>query len=188
MLKMNAACIIQCAAIGRHLFNAGGRIGGNESRVRLDEVPSCGGFGHLLRRPERQSTRLRLQQQLLRQFVWALSALAILRARAREAHCGMTAALAFRSITAGPARTTAAWRAGIDPASYRWPSFVAARLPEACAFACRSVRAESPLRCIWIQSYAFGSANLHDQSLRVLRRGARANHSSRVGEVVEWLL
>src|SRR5271169_467389 len=39
---------------------------------------------------------------------------------------------------------------------------------------------ESPLRCIWIQSYAFGSANLHDQSLRVLRRGARVNHSSRV--------
>ena len=48
MLKMNAACIVQCAAIGRHLFNADGRIGGSESRVRLDEVPSRGGFGHLL--------------------------------------------------------------------------------------------------------------------------------------------
>jgi hypothetical protein len=36
------------------------------------------------------------------------------------------------------------------------------------ASARRSVRAESPLRCIWIQSYAFGSANLHDQSLIVL--------------------
>jgi len=100
----------------------------------------------------------------------------------------VTAALAFRSITAGPARTTAAWRTGIDLASYGWRSFVAARLPEACASARWSVRAESPLRCIWIQSYAFGSANLHDQSLRVLRRGERANHSSRVGEVVEWLL
>jgi hypothetical protein len=100
----------------------------------------------------------------------------------------VTAALAFRSITAGPPRTTAAWRTGIDLAPYRWRSLVAARLPEACASARRSVRAESPLRCIWIQSYAFGSANLHDQSLRVLRRGARANHSSRVGEVVEWLL
>jgi hypothetical protein len=48
---MNAACIIQCATIGRHLFNAGGRIGGNESQVRLDEVPSCAGFGHLFRTP-----------------------------------------------------------------------------------------------------------------------------------------
>ena len=45
----------------------------------------------------------------------------------------MTAALAFRSITAGPARTTAVWHAEIDPASYGWRSFVAARLPEACA-------------------------------------------------------
>jgi hypothetical protein len=43
----------------------------------------------------------------------------------------VTAALAFRSITAGPARTTAAGPTGIDPASYRWRSFVAARLPEA---------------------------------------------------------
>ena len=77
----------------------------------------------------------------------------------------MTAALAFRSITAGPARTTAAWHAEIDPASYGWRSFVAARLPEACASARRSVPAESPLRCIWIQSYPFGSANLHDQPL-----------------------
>jgi hypothetical protein len=56
----------------------------------------------------------------------------------------VTAALAFRSITAGPARTTAAWRTGIDLASYGWRSFVAARLPEACASARRSVRAESP--------------------------------------------
>ena len=70
MLKMNSACIIiQCAAIDPHLFNDGGRIGGNEFRVRLDEVPTCGGLGHLLRRPVRQSTRLRLQQQLLRQFI-----------------------------------------------------------------------------------------------------------------------
>jgi hypothetical protein len=61
MLKMNSACIIQCAAIDPHLFNDGGRIGGNEFRVRLDEVPSYGGLGHLLRRPVRQSTRLRLQ-------------------------------------------------------------------------------------------------------------------------------
>jgi hypothetical protein len=90
MLKMNAACIIQRAAIDPHLFNDGGRIGGNEYRERLDEVPSCGGLGRLLRRPVRQSTRLRLQQQLLRQFIWARLALAILRARAREAHCGMS--------------------------------------------------------------------------------------------------
>jgi hypothetical protein len=48
---MNAVCIVQCAAIDPHLFDDGGRIGGNESRVRLDEVPACGGFGHLLRRP-----------------------------------------------------------------------------------------------------------------------------------------
>jgi len=44
MLKMNSACIIQCAAIDPHPFNDGGRIGGNEFRERLDEVPS-------LRRP-----------------------------------------------------------------------------------------------------------------------------------------
>jgi diguanylate cyclase (GGDEF)-like protein len=93
----------------------------------------------------------------------------------------VTAALAFQSITVGHAHIMVAWRTGIDPASYGWHSFVAARLAEACASARRSVRAESPLRYIWIQSYAFGSANLHDQSLRVLRRGARANHSSRVG-------
>jgi hypothetical protein len=37
MLKMNSACIIRCAAIDPHLFNDGGRIGGNEFRVRLDE-------------------------------------------------------------------------------------------------------------------------------------------------------
>jgi hypothetical protein len=82
---MNSACIIQCATIDPHLFNDGGRIGGNEFRMRLDEVPSWGGLGHLLRRPERQSTRLRLQKQLLRQFIWARLALAILRARPREA-------------------------------------------------------------------------------------------------------
>ena len=46
MLKMNSACIIQWAAIDPHLFNVGG-------------------LGHLLCRPVRQSTRLRLQQQLL---------------------------------------------------------------------------------------------------------------------------
>jgi hypothetical protein len=118
MLKMNSACIIRCAAIDPHLFNDVGRIGGNEFRVGLDEVPSCGGLGHLLRRPERQSTRLRLQQQSLRQFVWALSALAILRARSTRSALRnvVTAALAFRSITAGPARTTAAWRTGPPPA------------------------------------------------------------------------
>ena len=44
MLKMNSACIIQCAAIDPHLFNDSGQIGGNEFRVRLDEVPSCGGL------------------------------------------------------------------------------------------------------------------------------------------------
>ena len=48
MLKMNAVCIVQCAAIDPHLFTDGGRIGGNEFRVRLDEVPSGGGLGHLL--------------------------------------------------------------------------------------------------------------------------------------------
>jgi hypothetical protein len=85
----------------------------------------------------------------------------------RTAEC-RDGALAFRSITAGPARTTAAWRTGIDPASYGWRSFVAARLSEACATARRSVRAQSPLRYIWIQSYAFGSANLHDQCLKSL--------------------
>src|SRR5580698_4037411 len=51
MPKMNAACIIQCAAIDPHLFHDGGRIGGNEFRVRLDEIPSCRGLDHLLRRP-----------------------------------------------------------------------------------------------------------------------------------------
>ena len=51
MLKMNAVCIVQCAAIDPHLFDDGGRIGGDESQVRLDEVPACSGFGHLLRRP-----------------------------------------------------------------------------------------------------------------------------------------
>ena len=38
---MNSACIIQCAAIDPHLFNDGGRIGGNESRVRLDSVSAA---------------------------------------------------------------------------------------------------------------------------------------------------
>jgi hypothetical protein len=89
MLKMNAACIIQCAAIDPHLFNDGGRIGGNDFQVSLYEVPSCGGFGHLLRNPERQSTRFRLQQQLLRQFVWAPRALALLRRGTHETHGGM---------------------------------------------------------------------------------------------------
>ena len=93
----------------------------------------------------------------------------------------VTAALGFRSITAGPATT--AWRTGIEPALCGWRSFLAARLPEACASARRSVRTESPLRRIWIQSYAFGSANLHDQSLRVFRRGAKADYCSRVGEL-----
>ena len=35
MLKMNSACIIQWVAIDPHLFNVGGRIGGNKSRVSL---------------------------------------------------------------------------------------------------------------------------------------------------------
>jgi hypothetical protein len=61
-LKTNGGYIIQCTAIGPHLVNDGGRIGDSELRVRLDEVPSCGGFGHLLRSPERRSIRLRLQQ------------------------------------------------------------------------------------------------------------------------------
>jgi hypothetical protein len=86
---MNAACIIQRAAIDPHLFNDGGRISGKEFRERLDEVSSCGGLCRLLRRPVRQSTRPRLQQQLLRQFIRARLALAILPARTREAHCGM---------------------------------------------------------------------------------------------------
>jgi hypothetical protein len=86
MLKMNSACIIQCAAIDPHRFNDGGRIGGNEFRVRLDEAPSCSGLGHLLRRSVRQSTRLRLQQQLLCQLDWASRALAILRRGAPDAH------------------------------------------------------------------------------------------------------
>jgi hypothetical protein len=46
--------LIKCAAIDPHLLTDGGRIGGNEFRVRLDEVPSCGGLGHLLRRPVRK--------------------------------------------------------------------------------------------------------------------------------------
>jgi hypothetical protein len=38
------------------------------------------------------------------------------------------------------------WRIGIDPASYGWRSFVAARLPEAGASARRSVRADTKTR------------------------------------------
>jgi diguanylate cyclase (GGDEF)-like protein len=94
----------------------------------------------------------------------------------------VTAASGFRSIAAGRA-TTVAWRTGIEPALRGWRSFLAARLPEACASARRSVRTESPLRRIWIQSYAFGSANLHDQSLSVFRGGAKADYCSRVGEI-----
>jgi hypothetical protein len=56
MLKMNSACIIQCAAIDPHLFNDGGRIGGNEFRVRRIESLLAAAL---------QSTRLPPQQQLL---------------------------------------------------------------------------------------------------------------------------
>jgi hypothetical protein len=144
MLKMNSACIIQWAAIDPHLFNVGGRIGGNESRVTLDEAPSFGGLGHLLCRPVRQSTRLRLQLQLLVNS----SGHVLHSPSCGQEHEKRTAewrdgSVSFRSITAGPALTTAAWRTGIDSASYRWRSFVAARLLEACTSARRSVRAES---------------------------------------------
>jgi hypothetical protein len=100
----------------------------------------------------------------------------------------MTAALAFRSITAGPTRTTAAWCTGVDrPLMDGARSSLRDYLKPAPPPAGASELSVC-LDAFWIQSYAFGSANLHDQSLRVLRRGARANHSSRVGEVVEWLL
>ena len=32
MLKMNAVCIVQCAAIDPHLFDDGGRIGGDNPK------------------------------------------------------------------------------------------------------------------------------------------------------------
>ena len=130
---MNSACIIRCAAMDPHLFNDGGRIGGNEFRVRLDEsllaaalvicfAAKCGkalahacnnnycvnSSGHVVHSPSCGKEH-------------------------EKRPCGMSAALAFRSITTGPARTTAAWRTGIDPASYGWRSFVAARLPDAGA-------------------------------------------------------
>src|SRR5271154_3880791 len=68
----------------------------------------------------------------------------------RTAEC-RDGSVSFSEHHRGNARTTAAWRTGIGPASNGGRSFAAARLPEACACARRSVRAESPLRWIWIQ-------------------------------------
>jgi hypothetical protein len=60
--KMNADCIIQRAVIALRFFNGVGLIDGNELRARIDEVLSCSGFGHRLRRSARRRDRLRLQQ------------------------------------------------------------------------------------------------------------------------------
>jgi hypothetical protein len=53
---------------------------------------------------------------------------------------------------------------------------VAASRPSARSVLLRQRSGRPALECIWIQSYAFVSANLHEQPLRTLRRGAKANH------------
>ena len=89
MLKMNSACIIiQCAAIDPHLFDDGGRIGSNEFRVRLDESLLAAALVICFAAQCGKALAYACNNNYY--VVWAPSALTILRARAREAHCGMS--------------------------------------------------------------------------------------------------
>jgi len=60
-----------------------------DRRSKSDEAPSCRSFGRRVGGPERRGVRLRLQQQLLCQFVRASCALAVLRPGTSKAHGGM---------------------------------------------------------------------------------------------------
>jgi len=76
---MNAGYMIQCSAIDPRPSHGGDPI----------EVLPRGGFSRGRRRPVQSGAGLRLQQQSLRQFVWAPRALAVLQRGASKAHGGM---------------------------------------------------------------------------------------------------
>jgi hypothetical protein len=111
MLKMNSACTIQCAAIDPHLFKDGGRIGGNQFRLRLDEVPSCGGLvicftaqcGEALAYACNNNYYVNSSGHVLHSPACGQEH----EKRTAERRDG---SVSFRSIAAGPARTTTAWR------------------------------------------------------------------------------